>query len=261
MTNVVIFANNKFGLDFIKACQNNSRIGIKAIVINAESKRSLNFKEDVLEIIENHNSRVFIFEWSARLMDDKSFLELVNSSEIGLSAFFGHVLPSNLISRFKRGIINLHPSYLPIGKGSHPIVWSLLERKVQGVTIHLMDSGIDTGDILWQKEIATSLSDTSGDIYVKASELLLLNSIPKILDWVDGKIDLMPNPAVGSTHKSGDLDKVLEKEITEIDSLVNHINWINALNFSNGKKAIVRDFQGNRWSIELIMNQVEGDFE
>jgi methionyl-tRNA formyltransferase len=124
-----------------------------------------------------------------------------------------------------------------------------------------MDSGIDTGDILWQKEIATSLSDTSGDIYVKASELLLLNSIPKILDWVDGKIDLMPNPAVGSTHKSGDLDKVLEKEITEIDSLVNHINWINALNFSNGKKAIVRDFQGNRWSIELIMNQVEGDFE
>ena len=193
-------------------------------------------------------------------MEDERFLDLVNSCEVGVSAYFGHVLPSDLISRFSRGIINLHPSYLPVGKGAHPIVWSLLERKIQGVTIHLMDSGIDTGAILWQSEISTSLSDTSGDIYQKASEVLLQNAIPKMLDWIDEKIELTPNLDNGSTHKSGDLDALLEKEISDIDSLENHINWINALNFSNGKNAIVRDSQGNRWSIELNMSQIEGDF-
>jgi methionyl-tRNA formyltransferase len=220
----------------------------------------LNFKEALIEIIENPKLKDSIFEWSSQLMEDEKFLDHVNSSDVGVSAYFGHLLPSDLILRFTCGIINLHPSYLPIGKGAHPIVWSLLERKIQGVTVHLMDSGIDTGAILWQSEISTSLSDTSGDIYLKASETLLQNAIPKILDWVDGKIKLTLNLDDGSTHKSVDLNALLEKEISEIDSLENFINWINALNFSNGKTAIVRDAQGKRWSIKLNMSQIEGDF-
>jgi len=49
--------------------------------------------------------------------------------------------------------INLHPSLLPWNRGAHSNFWSFLEDTPKGVTIHIIDEGIDTGDILLQKKI------------------------------------------------------------------------------------------------------------
>ena len=55
---------------------------------------------------------------------------------------------------FLRGrIINLHISLLPFNRGADPNLWSFLENTPKGVTIHYVDSGLDTGDIIAQKEI------------------------------------------------------------------------------------------------------------
>jgi len=53
----------------------------------------------------------------------------------------------------KNNIINLHISLLPWNRGAHPNVWSFLEDTQKGVTIHVIDEGIDTGPILIQKEV------------------------------------------------------------------------------------------------------------
>ena len=49
--------------------------------------------------------------------------------------------------------MNLHISLLPWNRGAFPNVWSFLEDTPKGVTIHYMDEGIDTGDIIVQKEL------------------------------------------------------------------------------------------------------------
>ena len=53
----------------------------------------------------------------------------------------------------KNNIINLHISLLPWNRGAYPNVWSFLEDTPKGVTIYIIDEGVDTGSILAQEEI------------------------------------------------------------------------------------------------------------
>ena len=53
----------------------------------------------------------------------------------------------------KGRILNLHVSYLPWNRGSSPNFWSFIDNTPKGVTIHYIDKGLDTGDILFQQEI------------------------------------------------------------------------------------------------------------
>lgn len=64
---------------------------------------------------------------------------------------YKYILPKEIIELPGFGAINLHISYLPWNRGAHPNVWSFLDDTPKGVTIHYIDEGIDTGDILFQK--------------------------------------------------------------------------------------------------------------
>src|SRR5690606_23646870 len=59
------------------------------------------------------------------------------------------------------------PSYLPYNRGAHPNVWSIVEETPAGVTLHYVDAGIDTGDIVAQREVPVAPSDTGGSLYRK----------------------------------------------------------------------------------------------
>ena len=50
-------------------------------------------------------------------------------------------------------IVNLHISYLPWNRGAHPNFWSFFDATPTGVSIHLIDKGIDTGPIIVQKKV------------------------------------------------------------------------------------------------------------
>lgn len=66
---------------------------------------------------------------------------------------YKYIISKVIIDCVNGRAINLHISYLPWNRGSYPNVWSFLEETPKGVTIHYIDEGIDTGDILLQKEI------------------------------------------------------------------------------------------------------------
>jgi methionyl-tRNA formyltransferase len=61
--------------------------------------------------------------------------------------------------------VNLHIGYLPWNKGTHPVVWSVLDRTPMGVTIHWMDEDIDTGEIITQARVEYYEHDTLRHIY------------------------------------------------------------------------------------------------
>jgi len=63
------------------------------------------------------------------------------------------IIPKEIIDFVNSKAINLHISYLPFNKGYHPNVWSFLEDTPKGITIHYIDAGIDTGDIIVQEEV------------------------------------------------------------------------------------------------------------
>ena len=62
-------------------------------------------------------------------------------------------LSKRVLDQINYRAINLHISYLPWNRGADPNLWSAVEDTPKGVTIHYIDDGFDTGDILFQKAI------------------------------------------------------------------------------------------------------------
>jgi UDP-2,4-diacetamido-2,4,6-trideoxy-beta-L-altropyranose hydrolase len=83
---------------------------------------------------------------------DPHFVRRYNPDVI-VSYNYRYILKKDIFAIPPRGAINLHSSLLPWNRGAHPNVWSFLEGTPKGVTIHYIDEGIDTGDILLQKEV------------------------------------------------------------------------------------------------------------
>ena len=84
-------------------------------------------------------------------------------SEFELVVSFGykHILNKATLKTANRDPINLHVSFLPFNRGMHPNFWSHFDGTPSGVTIHHIDSGIDTGDIIVQKKVNFSSTETT----------------------------------------------------------------------------------------------------
>ena len=106
------------------------------------------YPENIKNAIESHGDKVDIS--NNKITSD--FIKL-NSYDFIVSFGYLNILEKEIIDNVKQAAINLHISYLPYNRGKHPNIWSNLENTISGVTIHLMDEGLDTGNILFQKEV------------------------------------------------------------------------------------------------------------
>lgn len=92
-----------------------------------------------------------------------------NGCEAAICGGYYFKIPSNT----KLPMVNIHPSLLPIGRGSWPMAQAILwGHKKSGVTIHKIAEGFDTGDILMQKEFDLTQDETHKTFMAKANGLL-----------------------------------------------------------------------------------------
>jgi hypothetical protein len=70
---------------------------------------------------------------------------------------YRHLLKRDLLEILPLKAINLHISMLPYCRGAHPVFWSIVEGRPLGCTIHLLDEGLDTGNILFQRTVSIDL--------------------------------------------------------------------------------------------------------
>ena len=106
---------------------------------------------------------------------------------------YGQIIPKELIEISPLGAINVHPSLLPGYRGAAPIQRAIMAGETEtGVTIMLLDEGMDSGPILLQRKIPIRQTDTLGTLHDKLSELgadLLADAVEK---YSDGKIKPVP---------------------------------------------------------------------
>ncbi len=87
-------------------------------------------------------------------------------------AAYGQILSQEILDIPAYGCINVHASLLPRHRGAAPIQWAILKGDDRtGVTIMQMDAGMDTGDILLQKEIPLHGTETAEELYTVLAEL------------------------------------------------------------------------------------------
>ena len=98
---------------------------------------------------------------------DGSALELLKelNPDVIVVVAYGKILPKEILEVPKFGCINGHASLLPKLRGSAPIQWAIIRgEKKTGVTIQLMDEGIDTGDILDTAETQIGEQETAEEL-------------------------------------------------------------------------------------------------
>jgi methionyl-tRNA formyltransferase len=128
-------------------------------------------------------------------------------------AAFGQILPSEVLALPKFGCINVHPSLLPRYRGASPIATAILQGdEITGVTIMLLDVGMDTGPILSRKEVSISADDTTGSLAAKLAKVgaqLLMETLPL---WIEGRIKPQPQEESQASYS-----KVINKGDGEMD--------------------------------------------
>lgn len=143
-------------------------------------------------------------------------------------AAYGGILKPELLKLPPLGCINIHPSLLPTCRGPCPIEWTLIKGEtVTGISCIYMDEGIDTGNIVMQKKLAISLSDTTGTLRDKLSKLgagVLTEVLYKMK-----KGELKSYPQEGTTTYAPMLrrkDRIIDwrKNAAEIHNLVRALN-------------------------------------
>ncbi len=110
--------------------------------------------------------------WDATALRSAETIEAIQvlKPDIGVSAYFGYILREPILKLFPMGCINIHPAFLPYNRGANPNVWSIIDETPAGVTIHYMDVGVDTGDLISQQRVEIELTDTGESLYRKLEQ-------------------------------------------------------------------------------------------
>ena len=186
-------------------------------------------------------------------MKDPSFLETLRSwnPDVIVVAAYGRILPQVILDLPPNGCLNVHGSLLPKYRGAAPIQWAVINGEPEtGVTIMVMDVGMDTGAILEQAVVPISAEDTAGDVATRMAEIgggLLVSTLQK---WMAGTVVPQSQNESEATHAP-----ILKKEDGLLDwsqSATTLANRIRGLSPWPGGYTFV---EGERWGIWKV--QVE----
>lgn len=126
---------------------------------------------------------------------------------------YGQLLPQAVLDIPPRGVLNAHPSLLPRHRGASPIPAAILAGdRETGVTVMLMDAGMDTGPALAQQALPIEASDTAGTLSDRLSELAADLVAATLPDWLAGRIEPKPQEESRATKAP-----LLRKEHGAID--------------------------------------------
>jgi methionyl-tRNA formyltransferase len=121
--------------------------------------------------------------------------------QVAIAACFLWRLPREACETPPLGILNVHPSLLPAGRGPEPVFWTLRRGEpVTGVTVHRMDAGFDTGPIVAQAQMPVGEGIAAPDLERDLMTLggsLLVDALPAL---AAGTLQSRPQPSLGASQ-------------------------------------------------------------
>ena len=180
---------------------------------------------------------------------DSPVLDFLKSTETGVvqttdpldAAFFNrdpvdflvshgyrHIIKPYVLDRFPRRAVNLHISYLPWNRGADPNLWSVIENTPKGVSIHYLDAGIDTGDLIAQTAVEFAAGETLRTSYARLQEEISQLFAAGWSRIRDGSCDAAKQVGTGSFHRSFDREKVVHLLTAGWDTPVTHLEQAGA---------------------------------
>ena len=132
----------------------------------------LGYKKNQTSLINFLKKKNFIIKNYQKIPPFKVFKQ----SDFILSFGFRKIITENILKKLKKPIFNIHLSYLPFNRGAHPNFWSFIENTPAGVSIHIIDKGIDTGNIILRKKISFNINLNKFSTFKKTYNYLFLEA-------------------------------------------------------------------------------------
>ncbi|HPS28535.1 MAG TPA: methionyl-tRNA formyltransferase [Candidatus Paceibacterota bacterium] len=158
-------------------------------------------------------------------LKDSNFLETLNSygCDFHFLTAYGKMVPQEVLDARGKGFVNLHPSLLPKYRGASPIQTAILNgEKTTGVSLFLMDQGMDDGPILRQKSVPIEVEDTYPSLSQKLAVLGAKLALETLPEWLEGICTPEPQDASEATFttKFTTLDGQINWEVETAQSIV-----------------------------------------
>ena len=178
-------------------------------------------KTKLIKFLRHKKNIVKVF--GNKLINKKS----IENADLIIAFGYRKIIKNNLLKFSKRPILNLHISYLPYNRGSHPNFWSFIENTPKGVTIHEIDKRIDMGFIVFRKKIVFKKKNNltfkkTYNTLIKEIEKLFIKNYNKI---ISGNYSKKKINSKGTFHRSSELPKNIKNwNIKIFDYLKNYNN-------------------------------------
>jgi methionyl-tRNA formyltransferase len=116
-------------------------------------------------------------------------------------AAYGLLLPPAILAVPRLGCFNVHASLLPRWRGAAPIQHAILAGdRESGVSIMLMDQGLDTGAVVLARRIAIAADATGGDLHDGLAAIGAAAMVDALAGMADGSLVPQPQPSEGATY-------------------------------------------------------------
>src|SRR5664279_2024568 len=203
-------------------------------------------------------------EQPAKIKDNADFRKrlVALAADAIIVVGYGRIIPQWMIDLPRLGNLNLHASLLPKYRGAAPIQWAIASgESITGVTTMRIDTGLDTGDILMQREVPIAPEDTAETL---GSNLAAIGAdlMVETLRGLDGG-EIRPVP---QDHSKATLAPILKKEDGRMDfarsanDLFNRLRgfqpWPGAFTIFNGKTLQVHRAQPLQQTVTLTPGEV-----
>ncbi len=249
---ILFFGNNWVGWQVIEWLREQGE-DIVGLVIHPQAQRK--YGEEIIHSAGLTTSSIFLGTDLRKPTTTAAIRAL--APDIGISALFGYILQPDLLNLMPLGCVNIHPGLLPYNRGTNPNVWSLVEGTPAGATIHYMDSGVDTGDIIANLEVPVEPVDTGETLYRKLEAAcvdLFKEAWPVIRSGHSRRIP--QDQKAGTAHRIDDLKQIDEIQLSRKYSARELIDILRARTFPPYEGAYFV-YQGRRVYLQIQLQYEE----
>jgi methionyl-tRNA formyltransferase len=185
-------------------------------------------------------------------------IELLRSLDLDyiVGVHFPYIVPEVVLGIPKIGALNLHPALLPHNRGWHTVSWAILEGTPIGATLHFMDSGVDTGDIVAQVELDIRPEDTAHTLYARLLDLeveLFRSSWPLLASGDPPR--KAQSRGEGTSHNRAELgtESVRRLDLDATRPVREVLTTLRALTTSDVDEAAYFEAEGQRYRVQVTI--------
>lgn len=198
---VVFFGTPSFAVPTLDRLVHDERFDIALVVTQPDRPAGRGRRQVATAVAERARSLGLPLYQPTTLRDAAARQPLAEQeADLFVVAAFGLIFGPKTLALPRRGSVNLHASLLPRFRGASPVAAAIAAGdRTTGVTLMLMETGLDTGPMLASVETPVAPDDTTGSLTDRLARLGAELAPNRLVEFVAGKLEAIPQPSLGGS--------------------------------------------------------------